>query len=125
MAHNALRLEFSNAARLSKRHSKDLLGSIVSRVLYHGPGFLSSATWPLLPKKHYNGLINQSYIAESICTFLVLSTIDVQYHVREIASNPAIYNINIDNNVNEMFLKGLSINLNAISISNIKPSNTW
>ena len=31
-----------------------------SRVLYPGPGFLSSATWPLLPKKHYNGLINQS-----------------------------------------------------------------
>ena len=28
-----------------------------SRVLYPGPGFLSSATWPLLPKKHYNGLI--------------------------------------------------------------------
>ena len=30
-----------------------------SRVSYLGPGFLSSATWPLLPKKHYNGLINQ------------------------------------------------------------------
>ena len=30
-------------------HYKDLLGSIVkSRVLYPGPGFLSSATWPLL-----------------------------------------------------------------------------
>ena len=27
-----------------------------SRVLYPGPGFLSSATWPSLPKKHYNGL---------------------------------------------------------------------
>ena len=26
-----------------------------SRVLYTGPGFLSSATWPSLPKKHYNG----------------------------------------------------------------------
>ena len=24
--------------------------------LYPGPGFLSSATWPSLPKKHYNGL---------------------------------------------------------------------
>ena len=31
-----------------------------SRVLYPGPGFLSSATWPSMPKKHYNGLINQS-----------------------------------------------------------------
>ena len=27
-----------------------------SRVSYSGPGFLSSATWPSLPKKHYNGL---------------------------------------------------------------------
>ena len=27
-----------------------------SRVSYPGPGFLSSATWPMLPKKHYNGL---------------------------------------------------------------------
>ena len=25
-------------------------------VSYPGPGFLSSATWPSLPKKHYNGL---------------------------------------------------------------------
>ena len=31
-----------------------------SRVLYPGPGFLSSAAWPLLAKKHYNGFINQS-----------------------------------------------------------------
>ena len=27
-----------------------------SRVSYPGPGFLSSPTWPSLPKKHYNGL---------------------------------------------------------------------
>ena len=33
-----------------------------SRVLYPDPRFLSSATWPLLLKKHYNGLINQSII---------------------------------------------------------------
>ena len=33
-----------------------------SRVLYPDLGFLSSATWPSLPKKHYNGLINQSII---------------------------------------------------------------
>ena len=31
-----------------------------SRVLYPSPGFLISATWHLMPKKHYNGLINQS-----------------------------------------------------------------
>ena len=38
-------------------HLKDLLGSIV-RVGYciPVPEFLSSATWPLLSKKHYNGL---------------------------------------------------------------------
>ena len=29
-----------------------------SRVSYPGPGFLSSATWPSLPKKHYNGSNN-------------------------------------------------------------------
>ena len=32
-----------------------------SRVSYPVPGFLSSATWPSLPKKHYNGLkLNQT-----------------------------------------------------------------
>ena len=65
---HALGLEFGSATQLSKR-----LGSVwnclwgnalkrspgiirKSRVSYPGPGFLSSATWPLLPKKHYNGL---------------------------------------------------------------------
>ena len=65
---HALGLEFGSAAQLSKR-----LGSVLnclwgnalkrspgiirtSRVSYPGPGFLSSATWPSLPKKHYNGL---------------------------------------------------------------------
>ena len=38
-----------------------------SRVLYPGPGFLSSATWPSLPKKHYNGLINQSINQINCC----------------------------------------------------------
>ena len=27
-----------------------------SRVSYPGSGFLSSATWPSMPKRHYNGL---------------------------------------------------------------------
>ena len=27
-----------------------------SKISYPGPGILSSATWPSLPKKHYNGL---------------------------------------------------------------------
>ena len=28
-------------------------------VLYPGPGFLSSATWPSMSKMHYDGLINK------------------------------------------------------------------
>ena len=44
-------------------HFKNLLGSInKSRVSYPGLGFLSSATWPSMPKKHFNGLINESII---------------------------------------------------------------
>ena len=31
-----------------------------SRVLYPGPVFLFGDTWPSMPKKRYNGLINQS-----------------------------------------------------------------
>ena len=65
---HALGLEFGSAARLSKRPGSVwncLWGNALkrspgiirkSRVSYPGPGFLSSATWPLLPKKHYNGL---------------------------------------------------------------------
>ena len=68
MARNTLGLEFSSAAQLSKRPGsvwnclwgyalKRSPGIIrKSRVSYPGPGFLSSATWPSLPKKHYNGL---------------------------------------------------------------------
>ena len=48
-----------------------------SRVSYPSPGFLSSATWPSLPKKHYNGLNqtkpNQSYFS-SVITPLVITT---------------------------------------------------
>ena len=71
LARNALGLEFGSAARLSKRrgsvwncvwgHAHKRSPGIIrkSRVSYPGPGFLSSATWPSLPKKLYNGLINQ------------------------------------------------------------------
>ena len=58
-----VRLEFDSAARLSKRPGSVwncLWGHALnrkSRVLYPSTGFLYSATWPLLPKKHYNGLI--------------------------------------------------------------------
>ena len=37
-----------------------------SRVSYPSPGFLSRATWPSLPKKHYNGL-NQTTFHTNIC----------------------------------------------------------
>ena len=69
---HTLELEFDSAARLSERPGSVwncLWGHALkrspwinrkSRVLYPSPGFLSSATWSLLPKKHYNGLINQS-----------------------------------------------------------------
>ena len=72
MARNALGLEFGSAARSSIRPGSVwncLWGHALkrspginrkSRVLYPGSGFLSSATWLSLPKKHYNGLINQS-----------------------------------------------------------------
>ena len=70
---HALGLEFGSAAQLSKRPGSVwncLWGNALkrspgiirkSRVSYPGPGFLSSATWPSLPKKHYNGL-NQTKI---------------------------------------------------------------
>ena len=65
---HALGLEFGSAAQLSKRPGSVwncLWGNALkkspgiirkSRVSYPGPGFLSCATWPSLPKKHYNGL---------------------------------------------------------------------
>ena len=66
--HACVRVEFGSAAQLSKRPGSVwncLWGNALkrspgiirkSRVSYPGPGFLSSATWPSLPKKHYNGL---------------------------------------------------------------------
>ena len=80
MARNALGLEFGSAARLSKRpgsvwnclwgHALKISPGInrKSRVSYPGPGFLSSATWPSLPKKHYNGL-NQTKLITPCTVF--------------------------------------------------------
>ena len=74
----ALGLEFGSAVQLSKRPGSVwncLWGNALkrspgiirkSRVSYPGPGFLSSATWPSLPKKHYNGL-NQMYVCVFVC----------------------------------------------------------
>ena len=65
---HALGLEFGSAAQLSKRpgsvwncqwgNALKISSGIIrkSRVSYPGPGFLSSSTWPSLPKMHYNGL---------------------------------------------------------------------
>ena len=73
---HALGLEFGSAARLSKRPGSVwncLWGNALkrspgiirkSRVSYPGPGFLSSATWPSLPKKRYNGLNQTKSSAE-------------------------------------------------------------
>ena len=71
---HALGLEFGSAAQLSKRPGSVwncLWGNALkrspgiirkSRVSYPGPGFLSSATWPSLPKKHYNGLNQTNHL---------------------------------------------------------------
>ena len=76
---HALGLEFGSAAQLSKRPGSVwncLWGNALkrspgiirkSRVSYPVPGFLSSATWPSLPKKHYNGL-NQTNLFISYVT---------------------------------------------------------
>ena len=65
---HALGYKFGSAAQLSKRPGgvwNCLWGNALkrspgiirkSRVSYPGPGFLSSATWPSLPKKYYNVL---------------------------------------------------------------------
>ena len=79
---HALGLEFGSAAQLYKRPGsvwnclwanalKRSPGIIrKSRVSYPGPGFLSSATWHSLPKKHYNGL-NQTI--GSVTRFIEIS----------------------------------------------------
>ena len=52
---HALGLEFGSAAQLSKRPGS-VWNCLWGNALKRSPGFLSSATWPMLPKKHYNGL---------------------------------------------------------------------
>ena len=75
---HALGLEFGSAAQLSKRPGSVwdcLWGNALkrspgiirkSRVSYPVPGFLTSATWPSLPKKHYNGLNKKNPVKESL-----------------------------------------------------------
>ena len=81
---HALGLEFGSVAQLSKRPGSVwncLWGNALkrspgiirkSRVSYPGPGFLSSATWPMLPKKHYNGL-NQTKFCNVHSVWLYVS----------------------------------------------------
>ena len=93
---HALGLEFGSAAQLSKRPGSvwnclwgnALLGSFVkSRVSYPGPGFLSSATWPSLPKMHYNGL-NQTWITMWIMIQkMYLFTWDIYCSIQQSASH--------------------------------------
>ena len=96
--------EFDSATRLSKK-----LGSVwnrlwghtlkrspginrKSRVLYSGPGFLFSAAWPSMPKKHSKGLIINREIATSnsskvapilkasiCCLFVIPVSMEVSY----------------------------------------------
>ena len=79
---HALGLEFGSAAQLSKRPGSVwncLWGNALkrspgiirkSRVSYPGPGFLSSATWPSLPKKHYNGFKPKPIVSTCTCRIL-------------------------------------------------------
>ena len=91
---HALGLDFGSAAQLSKRPGSVwncLWGNALkrspgiirkSRVSYPGPGFLSSATWPSLPKKHYNGLnqtkpyiyISQGYYKQVTNVWVIIKT---------------------------------------------------
>ena len=88
---HALGLEFGSATKLSKR-----LGSVwnclwgnalkrspgiirKSRVSYPGPGFLSSVTWPSLPKKHYNGL-NQNLKVMNDCPLIFSRNCTLSYN---------------------------------------------
>ena len=85
---HALGKEFDSAAQMSKgpgcvwhylwghalKRSPGI--SRKSRVSYPHPGFLSSATWPSMPKKHYNGLIinhvlNDFFFLSSYSTDLI------------------------------------------------------
>ena len=86
MACNALGLEFGSAAQLSERpgsmwncpwgHALKRSPGInrKSMVSYPGPGFLSSAKWSPLPKKHYNGL-NQTKPNITTCNYSNPSTV--------------------------------------------------
>ena len=94
---HALGLEFGSAAQLSKRPGSVwncLWGNALkrspgiirkSRVSYPGPGFLSSATWPSLPKKHYNGLNQTKPNRLSFRSSVRMSTIAFEHDISKTA----------------------------------------
>ena len=96
---HALGLEFGSAAQLSKRPGSVwncLWGNALkrspgiirkSRVSYPGPGFLSSATWPSLPKKHYKGL-NQTKPNLLYDYFILLLALNVMLKEQNMLSPP-------------------------------------
>ena len=111
---HALGLEFGSAAQLSKRPCSVLnclWGNALKRspgiirkfrVSYSGPEFLSSATWPSLPKKHYNGLninnkqkLNELYLhscmGQSSSRYSVKSQIQNEpFYIRKSIKKPSI-----------------------------------
>ena len=96
MARNALGKEFGSAARLSKRPGRPSVWNCQwghalkryprinrkSRVSYPGPGFLSSATWASLPKKHYNGFNQTKQTIVGNTDFMNIDN-NVKYMVKE------------------------------------------
>ena len=67
------------------------------RVLYPGPGFLSSATWPSLPKKHYSGL--NLVILNNECSVYLVHLLD---------HNPDLYHPDCDPDNFAPFKRGIS-----------------
>ena len=67
-----------------------------SRVSYPVPGFLSSATWPSLPKKHYNGLMDNGWTKQHMTmhphTIRILDKGSKHRHQMYFMDNKAISN---------------------------------
>ena len=104
---HALGLEFGSAAQLSKRPGSVwncLWGNALKRspgiirkrrVSYPGPGFLSSASWPSLPKKHYNGLNQTKPFLRTIKVASALISEPTTHTLRSGASNKYAHDLNL------------------------------
>ena len=114
---HALGLEFGSAAQLSKRPGSVLnclWGNALkrspgiirkSKVSYPGRGFLSSATWPSLPKKHYNGL-NQTKILKQGYTRNKLIAAFKKFYGRH-SVIVGKFNIPVTQIISDLFLENL------------------